>query len=153
MPLEVIRLADREKAILGLECCLETIDDESCPEICPYYSECMKYKKRCIFQYVMKDALALLKAQENEWIPFVKRPLTEEEQWNHPDWCFILDGKVPDDEQEILLYRPWKNKDGYIIEIDRYLDNGDTVYLEGAMDIENGMFWMPLPEPPKEEEA
>lgn len=64
MPLEVIRLADREKAILGLECCLETIDDESCPEICPYYSECMKYKKRCIFQYVMKDALALLKAQE-----------------------------------------------------------------------------------------
>lgn len=57
-------MAELEKAILGLECCLETIDDESCPEICPYYSECMKYEKRCIFQYVMRDALTLLKAQE-----------------------------------------------------------------------------------------
>lgn len=97
------------------------------------------------------ERIGKLKAQEKEWIPFVKRPLTEEEQRNHPDWCFILDGKVPDDDQEILLYRPWRNKDGYIIEIDRYMDNGDTVYLEGAMDIENGMYWMPLPEPPKEE--
>jgi hypothetical protein len=35
--------------------------------------------------------------------------------------------------------------------MDRYINNGDTVYLEGAMDIENGMYWMPLPEPPKEE--
>ena len=99
----------------------------------------------------VKTVLKQAKAQENEWVPFVKRQMTEEEQRNHPGWCFILDGKVPDDEQEILLYRPWRNKDGYIIEIDRYLDNGDTVYLEGAMDIENGMYWMPLPEPPKEE--
>lgn len=99
----------------------------------------------------VKTVLKQVKAQEKEWIPFVKRPLTEEEQRNHHDWCFILDGKVPDDEQEILVYRPWHNKDGYIIEIDRYMNNGDTVYLEGAMDIENGMYWMPMPEPPKEE--
>ena len=98
----------------------------------------------------VKTVLKQAKAQENEWIPFVKRPLTEEEKRNHPGWCFILDGKVPDDEQEILVYRPWKNKNGYIIEMDRYINNGDTVYLEGAMDIENGMYWMPLPEPPKE---
>ena len=99
----------------------------------------------------VKTVLKQAKTQENEWVPFVKRPLTEEEQRNHPGWYFILDGKVPDDDQEILLYRPWRNKDGYIIEIDRYMDNGDTVYLEGAMDIENGMYWMPLPEAPKEE--
>lgn len=104
----------------------------------------------CVRTDLLQTVVGLLKAQENEWIPFVKSPLTEEEQRNHPGWCFILDGKVPDDEQEILVYRPWKNKDGYIIEMDRYIDNGDTVYLEGAMDIENGMFWMPLPEPPKE---
>jgi len=107
--------------------------------------------KDCIPVSLLHNALSLLKAQEKKWIPFVKRPLTEEEKRNHPDWCFILDGEVPDDEQEILLYRPWKNKDGYIIEMDRYMDNGDTVYLECAMDIENGMYWMPLPEPPKEE--
>ena len=96
---------------------------------------------------VIDNVISLLKAQERKWIPFVKRPLTEEEQKNHPDWCFILDGEVPEDGQEILLYRPWKNKDGYIIVMDTYLDNGDEVYLEGAMDIENGMYWMPLPEP------
>ena len=104
----------------------------------------------CMLEERLEETISLLKEQEKKWIPFVKRPLTEEEKRNHPGWCFILDGEVPDDEQEILLYRPWKNKDGYIIEMDRYINNGDTVYLEGAMDIENGMFWMPLPEPPKE---
>lgn len=84
-----------------------------------------------------------------DWIPFSKRPLTDEGKKMHPEWCYILDCEVPEDEQEILLYRPWNNKEGYIIEMDRYINNGDNVYLEGAMDIENGMFWMPLPEPPK----
>lgn len=137
-------MADREKVIKGLECCIlrDPDDKQRCSE-CHYEGNCVNRLKM--------DALSLLKAQEKKWIQFVKRPLTEEEKRNHPGWCFILDGEVPDDEQEILLYRPWKNKDGYIIGMDRYINNGDTVYLEGAMDIENGMFWMPLPEPPKEE--
>lgn len=88
---------------------------------------------------------------EPGWIPFVKRPLTEDEQKNHPEWCYILDGAVPEDEQEILLCRPWRNAEGYIIEMDRYCNNGDECYLEGACDIENGMYWMPLPKPPKED--
>ena len=127
-------MPDREKVIVELTAELENA------------SHC----RHCGLAVTMENALSLLKEQEKKWIPFVKRPLTEEEKRNHPGWCFILDGEVPDDEQEILLYRPWKNKDGYIIEMDRYINNGDTVYLEGAMDIENGMFWMPLPEPPKE---
>lgn len=138
-------MADLGKAIYSIERCICHAPD-ACRD-CAYdaghpYNECV--------EMMLKDALSLLKAQEKKWIPFVKRPLTEEEKRNHSGWCFILDGEVPDDEQEILLYRPWKNKDGYIIEMDRYINNGDTVYLEGAMDIENGMFWMPLPEPPKE---
>lgn len=137
-------MVDREKVIKGLECCiLRDPDDHARCSQCSYGGNCVNRLKM--------DALSLLKAQEKEWIPFVKRLLTEEEQRNHHDWCFILDGKVPDDEQEILVYRPWKNKDGYIIEMDRFINNGDTVYLEGAMDIENGMYWMPLPEPPKGE--
>lgn len=132
---------DREKVITGLEACIKGDCRENA---CPYALE-----NQCR-NSLERDALELLKAQGQKWIPFVKRPLTEEEQNNHPGWCYILDGEVPDDEQEILLYRPWKNKAGYIIEMDRYINNGDTVYLEGAMDIENGMFWMPLPEPPKE---
>ena len=84
------------------------------------------------------------------WIPFVKRPLTEDEKNTHPDWCYILEGSVPEDEEEILIYRPWKNSEGYIITMDQYMNNGTECYLDGAGDIENGMFWMPLPEPPKE---
>lgn len=87
---------------------------------------------------------------EPGWIPFMKRPLTEDEQKNHPEWCYILYGDVPEDEQEILIYRPWRNAEGYIIEMDRYCNNGDECYLEGAGDIENGMYWMSLPKPPKE---
>ena len=84
---------------------------------------------------------------EMNWIPFVKRELTEEEQAMHPDWCYILDGELPEDGQEILVSRPWNNAEGYIIELDTFIDNGDTLYLDGAMDIENGMAWMPLPPP------
>lgn len=83
------------------------------------------------------------------WIPFVKRPLTDDEKNTHPDWCYILEGSVPEDEEEILLYRPWKNSEGYIITMDQYMNNGTECYLDGAGDIENGMFWMPLPEPPE----
>lgn len=85
------------------------------------------------------------------WIPFVKRPLTDDEKNTHPDWCYFLEGSVPEDEEEILLYRPWKNSEGYIITMDQYMNNGTECYLDGAGDIENGMFWMPLPEPPKED--
>lgn len=94
----------------------------------------------------------LREEQEPGWIPFVKRELTDEEKKMHPEWCYILDGDVPEDDQEILLYRPWRNGDGYIIEMDRYCDNGDECYLEGAGDIENGMWWRALPEPPKKAE-
>ena len=86
------------------------------------------------------------------WIPFVKRQLTDDEKNTHPDWCYILEGNVPEDGEEILLYRPWKNSKGYIITMDQYMNNGTECYLDGAGDIENGMFWMPLPEPPKEDE-
>lgn len=79
------------------------------------------------------------------WIPFVKRPLTDDEKKTHPNWCYILEGNVPEDEEEILLYRPWKNSEGYIITMDQYMNNGTECYLDGAGDIENGMFWMPLP--------
>ena len=137
----------RENVMKGLECCAMGL---FCPdEDCPYEKDREEKQENCI-ALLARDALELLKAQEPKWKPFIKRPLTEEEQKNHPDWCYILDGEVPDDGQEILLYRPWKNEEGYIITMDTYMNNGDEVYLDGAMDIENGMYWMPLPGPPKE---
>ena len=55
-------MADREKAIRGLECCLSTGGFDECREKCPYYTRglggdiCSKS--------AMRDALSLLKAQE-----------------------------------------------------------------------------------------
>ena len=40
---------------------------------------------------------------EQRWIPFKTRPLTEEEKEEHPEWDCILDCKLPDNGQRILV--------------------------------------------------
>lgn len=57
-------MIDKEKVIKGLEVCLKNIDQQDCPNDCPYLSDCSKYGNRVIFQPLMLDALALLKEQE-----------------------------------------------------------------------------------------
>jgi len=56
---------DREKVIKAAEICLRYIDDGDCPTECPYFDLCTKYEKRVVFQPLIRDALALLKEQEN----------------------------------------------------------------------------------------
>lgn len=133
-------MADREKVISGLQELSDYLfhDHE--------YRVCYKGDEANCYERFRQE---LLKEQGTGWKPFIKRELTPDEAALHPEWCYILDGDTPDDEQEILLYRPWKNKQGYIIELDTFMDNGCECYLEGAQDIENGMYWMPLPEPPE----
>jgi len=66
-------MPDIEKVINAFEICLQHIDEQDCPESCPYLEKCKKYENRVIFQPLMMDALLLLKAQEpreitkNEW--------------------------------------------------------------------------------------
>jgi hypothetical protein len=55
---------DREKVIKGLDVCLKNIDQQDCTNDCPYLSDCSKYENRVIFQPLMRDALTLLKEQE-----------------------------------------------------------------------------------------
>ena len=57
-------MPDREKVIKGLDVCLKNIDQSDCPNDCPYLSDCSKYENRVVFQPLMRDALALLKDQE-----------------------------------------------------------------------------------------
>ena len=57
-------MIDKEKVIKGLEVCLKNIDQQDCPNDCPYLIDCSKYGNRVIFQPLMLDALALLKEQE-----------------------------------------------------------------------------------------
>ena len=56
-------MPDREKVIKGLETCIKYIDRE-CPIGCPYHEICTKYEGRVVFQPVLRDALTLLKEQE-----------------------------------------------------------------------------------------
>lgn len=53
-------MADREKAIKGLETCIKHIDRE-CPIFCPYYEVCTKYDGRIVLQPLLRDAFVLLR--------------------------------------------------------------------------------------------
>lgn len=85
--------------------------------------------------------------KETKWTQFTSRELTEEEQKEYPEWCWILDCETPDDGQEILV------SDGRRVWVDCYCNEGDDgVYLDGGCDV-LGLWWMPLPDPPKAEEG
>lgn len=56
-------MADKGKVIKGLEFCIPIDEGEDCPRECPYYQDvCFGYSQ------LMRDALALLKEQESEWL-------------------------------------------------------------------------------------
>ena len=60
--------------------------------------------------------------------------------------CYFTN--LPEDGQRVLT--AWK---GYVRE-DEFIDGGmDGVYFDSGNDVEDGMYWMPLPEPPHEEEG
>lgn len=82
--------------------------------------------------------------RSTEWIPFTKRPLTDEEKEEYPDWIYIFDCPLPDDGQEILL------SNGKYVWTDTFF-NDDGCYLDGGDDIDEGMAWMPLPKPYRED--
>lgn len=89
-------------------------------------------------------AIEALSEPKTEWIPFTKRPLTDEEKEEYPDWIYIFDCPLPDDEEEILL------SNGKHVWTDTFIADGEC-YLDGGDDIDEGMAWMPLPEPYKED--
>jgi len=57
-------MANPGETIQGLEICIENIDKVECPEECPYYKKCIAYDRRCVFQPLLRDTLAILKAQQ-----------------------------------------------------------------------------------------
>ena len=83
---------------------------------------------------------------QQKWIPFHKRELTEEEQEMYPEWSYYLDCELPEDGEEILISSPtWG------VYKDTFNNEGsDGCYLEGDEEIDDGMAWMPLPKPYKE---
>jgi hypothetical protein len=80
------------------------------------------------------------------WIPVKFRPLTDEEQEEYPDYCYMADCLMPGDGEEILVSTKYGRveKDECGFDDGYYLDSG----YDWQMDI---VAWMPLPEPYKAE--
>ena len=110
-------------------------------------------KKEELIRQVMADVVTPIVISQptiepQKWIPFHRRELTEEEQEMCPDWSYWLDCELPEDGEEILISSPtWG------VYQDTFNNDGsDGCYLEGDEEIDDGMAWMPLPEPYKEEQ-
>jgi hypothetical protein len=77
------------------------------------------------------------------WIPFTRRPMTEEEQKDYPNCTFMFDCVLPDDGDEILV------SNGRFVWMDVFCNDIDGCYLDSGDDIDEDMAWMPLPKPYK----
>lgn len=77
------------------------------------------------------------------WIPFTRRPITEEEQKDYPNCTFMFDCVLPNDGEEILV------SNRRFVWMDTFCSDIDGCYLDGGDDIDEDMAWMPLPKPYK----
>ena len=91
---------------------------------------------------IILDALSAETLQG--WIPFTRRPMTEEEQKDYPNCTFMFDCVLPDDGDEILV------SNRRFVWMDTFCSDIDGCYLDSGDDIGEDMAWMPLPEPYKE---
>ena len=84
--------------------------------------------------------------EQTKWIPVKFRPLTEEEQEQYPDYCYIADCPMPDDGEEILVSTVYNTVEKDECGVD------DGLYLDSGYDWQTDIVaWMPLPEPYKAE--
>lgn len=122
----------------------EVMDEEMWELNAVAYGEiiCRKLVKLGVLEATEEPSYYIRPSAEAEWIPFKKRPLTDEEKQEYPDWTYIFDCPLPDDEEEILL------SNGKYVWTDTFINDGEC-YLDGGDDIDDGMAWMPLPKPYK----
>lgn len=83
------------------------------------------------------------------WIPFKTRALTDEEKEEHPEWDCILECKLPEDGQRILVSINLKGHEE--VQYDEFYSD-DGSYLDSGYEIgSEAVAWMPLPKPYREE--
>lgn len=76
----------------------------------------------------------------NEWIPFKKKPLTEEEEEIYPEYSWMLDCPTPEDEEDILV------SDGKYVWVDTWWNCDGFCRLDSDRELE-GLAWMRFPDP------
>lgn len=100
------------------------------------------------YTHGIEDAIEIVNqlAEEynNGWIVFTQREMTEEEKEVYgEDLEYILDCKLPDDGEEIIVCY----KNGYV-DTDTFIRDTDGCYLDSGNDfIDDVIAWMPLPAP------
>ena len=103
----------------------------------------------CIHKGAHKDKMTCKECVSAEavqgWIPFTRRPMTEEEQKDYPNCTFMFDCVLPDDGDEILV------SNRRFVWMDVFCNDIDGCYLDSNGDIDEDMAWMPLPKPYREE--
>lgn len=82
----------------------------------------------------------------NGWIPFTDRELTEEEKEHYgEDVECMLDCKLPEEDEEILVTSKFKDK--LYVGVDTFMKDGSACYLDSGMElVTEAIAWMPLPE-------
>lgn len=86
--------------------------------------------------------------QEPKWIPVKFRPLTDEEQNEYPDYCYMADCPMPDEGEEILVCTVY----GTVEKDECGIDDG--FYLDSGYDWQTDIVaWMPLPKPYEPQES
>ena len=141
------KVCEAEK--LARERVLDMPSDSPFPnKLNPAYSRySVQLNERTQFKHMIADAQSV--QPELRWIPFKTRPLTKEEKEEHPEWDGILDCKLPDDGQRILVNVSVRGHES--VQYDEfYTDDGS--YLDSGYEIgTEATAWMPLPEPYKTE--
>ena len=125
----------------------EFIDDCGICAICPQKAPRCSYDcdfPDCVTEKwnVAIDAQPTVDAV-SEWIPFEIRP-TDDEEREYFKSDTILDGKLPDDGDGILVSK------GKYVWADTFVSDELGAWLDGYGEIEDGMAWMPLPKPYEE---
>lgn len=128
-------MIDEKKLIEELEKQIVTITTPEDPEIrTKYWNAGIKYALNSIER----------QPKVGEWIPFTERKLTtEEKEEMNTEYDYILDCKLPDNDEEILVC----SKFGHVF-LDTFINDCDGCYLDSGYDfIEYALAWMPLPAP------
>ena len=93
----------------------------------------------------------------SEWTMITSRPMTAEERTEYEDRfgyllcdaeAIIYFGRLPEDGQKVLVYTRW----GDIYTDTFYNDPDDGCYFVETGEMDGIIAWMPLPEPPKEDD-